>query len=231
MHSLLTSMASVVTIPRTSTTILKHVDFLSLSEGRVLAIFVVNDHEVQNRILHMSRSFSQDELQRAANYINEHLAGLDMSEVRARIVSELGETRETMNRLMLDKVNLAEKALDWDVVQAGYVMAGETKLMDFEELSDVDKLRQLFEAFNQQQEILRLLDRSIEAQGVQIYIGEESGYRILDECSVVAAPYGDDEAVSGVLGVIGPTRMAYERVIPIVDLTARLVGATLKSAY
>ena len=229
--STLTSMAGVVTIPRPAATILKHVEFLPLSEGRVLAIFVVNDHEVQNRILHLDRSFAQDELQRSANYLNDNFIGQDIREIRTRLIDGLGETREQMNRMMLDMVSLAETALDWDDAKAGYVMAGQTKLMGFEELSDVDKLRQLFEAFSQQREILRLLDQSIEAEGVQIYIGEESGYQILDDCSIVAAPYGSEDAACGVLGVIGPTRMAYERVIPIVDLTARLVGAALKSAH
>lgn len=103
--------------------------------------------------------------------------------------------------------------------------------MEFNDLSDIDTLRQLFDAFNQQREILHLLDRSIEAHGVQIFIGEESGYRILDECSVVSAPYRVDADTVGVLGVIGPTRMAYERIIPIVDITAKLVGSALNSDH
>jgi heat-inducible transcriptional repressor len=110
-----------------------------------------------------------------------------------------------------------------------YVIAGETNLMGFAELSNVEKLRRLFEAFTQQRDILHLLDQSLRAEGVQIFIGQESGYTILDDCSIVTAPYSLDQEVVGVLGVIGPTRMAYERVIPIVDITAKLLGSALNS--
>jgi heat-inducible transcriptional repressor len=134
-----------------------------------------------------------------------------------------------MNELMLAAIGMADKVFESGGHDEGrsYMMAGETNLMEFAELSDVDKLRRLFEAFNQKRDILQLLDKCIAAEGVQIFIGEESGYRVLDECSVVTAPYKVDDEVVGVLGVIGPTRMAYERVIPIVDLTARLLGAAL----
>jgi heat-inducible transcriptional repressor len=132
---------------------------------------------------------------------------------------------------MIDTVTIAQSALMGDESGSAYVMTGETKLMGFEELSDVARLKQMFEAFSQQHEILGLLDRSIEADGIQIFIGEESGYQILDNCSVVTAPYRVDDEIVGVLGVIGPTRMAYERVIPIVDVTAKLVGAALNSGH
>ena len=137
--------------------------------------------------------------------------------------------QETMNQLMVDAITVAQRALDLGGERSEFVVSGETRLMEFEELSDVEKLRQLFEAFNAQREILHLLDRSVVADGVQIFIGEESGYRILDDCSVITAPYRANGEIVGVLGVIGPTRMAYERVIPIVDITARLVGAALNS--
>jgi heat-inducible transcriptional repressor len=109
------------------------------------------------------------------------------------------------------------------------VVAGETNLMGFAELSNVDRLRRLFEAFNEKRDILHLLDQSLHGEGVQIFIGHESGFTILDDCSVVAAPYAQDDRVVGVVGVIGPTRMAYERVIPVVDLAARMLGSALKS--
>lgn len=226
-----TSMAGVVTLPRQPHAQLRQVEFMRLSERRILAILVVNDHEVQNRILHMDRDYGPDELRQASNYLNAHFVGRELNEIRERIVSQLNDTREHMNQMMLDVVTIAEKALDLGQEKAGYVMSGETKLMDFEELSNVATLRQLFEAFNQKRELLRLLDRSIAAEGVQIFIGEESGYEILDDCSVVAAPYRVDNEVVGVLGVIGPTRMAYERIIPIVDITAKLLGAALNSGH
>lgn len=228
--SSLTSLAGVVTIPRTQHTTLRQVEFLPLSDQRVLAILVVNDSEVQNRILHMSRDYTADELRRAANYLNERFAGRELHEARSRILDDLQQTRENMNESMIDAVAMAEQALDLGLDQSGVIISGQTKLMEFEELSSVGKLRRLFDAFNQQREILKLLDRSIAAEGVQIFIGEESGYRILDECSIVAAPYRVEDEIVGVLGVIGPTRMAYERVIPIVDITAKLVGAALNSS-
>jgi heat-inducible transcriptional repressor len=227
--SALTQMAGLVTLPRQKHATLRQIEFLPLSNQRVLAILVVNDHEVQNRVVAMDRAYSESELRRAANYLNEQFVGKEVREVRSRIVEELQAMRESMNRMMVDAIAIAEKALDLNPERSEFVVSGETRLMGFEELSDVEKLRQLFEAFSAQREILHLLDRSIAADGVQIFIGEESGYRILDDCSVVAAPYRVNDDIVGVLGVIGPTRMAYERVIPIVDITARLVGAALNS--
>jgi len=225
--SSLTSLAGIVTIPRQTRVHLRQVEFLPLSDRRVLAILVINDSEVENRVLDVKRDYSADELHEAANYLNEHFAGLALDTIRAQIVDSLSHTRETMNELMIDAISIAQQALSTDADRSEYVMSGETKLMDFNDLSNIDTLRQLFDAFNQQREILHLLDRSIAAHGVQIFIGEESGYRILDECSVVAAPYRVDADTVGVLGVIGPTRMAYERIIPIVDITAKLVGSAL----
>jgi heat-inducible transcriptional repressor len=225
--SSLTSLASIVTLPRQRHVTLRQIEFLPIADRRVLAILVINDSEVQNRVLHLERDYAPEELQRAANFLNENYAGKEISEIRKLVLDELQRTRQTMNQLMIDTVAIAERALGSDDNRAGYVLTGETKLMGFEELSDIARLRQLFEAFSQQREILGLLDRSIEADGIQIFIGEESGYEILDNCSVVTAPYKVDDEIVGVLGVIGPTRMAYERVIPIVDVTAKLVGAAL----
>ena len=229
--SSLTSLASLVTLPRQQQITLRQIEFLPISERRVLVILVINDSEVQNRVLHLERDYSSDELQRAANFLNDRYAGRDIRDIRRLVVEELHRTRQSMNQLMIDTVTIAEQALSGDNNPAGFVIAGETKLMGFEELSDIEQLRQLFEAFSQQREILGLLDRSIEADGIQIFIGEESGYQILDNFSVVTAPYRVDDEIVGVLGVIGPTRMAYERVIPIVDVTAKLVGAALNSGH
>ena len=227
--SALTQMAGVVTLPRQKQVTLRQIEFLPLSNQRVLAILVVNDREVQNRILSVDRVYSESELRQAANFLNEKFVGQDIRDVRTRILAELQSTRETMNRLMIDAIGVAERAFDVAPGRSEFVVSGGTRLMEFQELSDVEKLRHLFEAFSAQREILHLLDRSIAADGVQIFIGEESGYRILDDCSVVTAPYRVNDDIVGVLGVIGPTRMAYERVIPIVDITARLVGAALNS--
>lgn len=228
--SALTSLASVVTVPRQHNATLRQIEFLSIGDRRVLAILVSSNGEVQNRVIHVDRPYTDSELRRAANYVNDNFAGKDMGTIRTGVLEELQRTQQSMNKLMIDTIAFAQAALPGDAQRAAYVMKGETKLMGFEELSDIERLRQLFEAFSQQREILGLLDRSIEADGIQIFIGEESGYQLLDSCSVVTAPYKVDNQIVGVLGVIGPTRMAYERVIPIVDITAKLVGAALNQS-
>jgi heat-inducible transcriptional repressor len=225
----ITRLAGVVTLPRRKQAALRRLDFLPLSERRVLVILVINEREVQNRIIHTERDYSAAELETAANFLNEQFAGKDISAVRERIVADLQQTREDMNRMMKAAVEMAGQVFQAETLQEhdDVVVAGQTNLMGFRELCEVDKLRHLFEAFNQKREILHLLDQCVHAEGVQIFIGEESGYTALDECSVVTAPYSMDGKVVGVLGVIGPTRMAYDRVIPIVDTTARLLGAAL----
>ena len=228
MLSDITSLAGVVTVPRGQHPTLRQIEFLPLSDCRVLVILVINDRDVQNRILHLDRDYTESELQQAANFINEHYAGLDMLQVRERILSDLERVRDSMNQAMLDIISVAHSAIEGaNPTSNEYVMAGETNLMDFAELSDIETLRKLFEAFSRKRLILELMDRSIHAQGVQVFIGEESGFRILDDCSVVTAPYRIDDDTIGVLGVIGPTRMAYDRVVPIVDITARLLGTAL----
>lgn len=227
--STLTSMAGLVTLPKQTHVTLRQIEFLPISDRRALTILVTSEGEVQNRVLNLERDITQDELQRAANYLNENFAGKEISDIRRLVLEELEQTQQSMNQLMIDTVAFAQRALNADTA-AGFVMKGEAKLMNYDELSDIERLRQLFEAFSQQREILGLLDRSIAADGVQIFIGEESGYEMLDSCSIVTAPYKVDDDVVGVLGVIGPTRMAYERVIPIVDVTAKLLGAALNHA-
>lgn len=228
--SKITSMAGVVTLPRVQQATLRQIEFLALSEKRVLAILVINDREVQNRILHTDRAYSSEELQRASNYMNENYAGAELLQIRERLIADLETTRDSMNQAMHDIITVAQTAMDGaEVSTEKFLLAGETNLMDFAELSDLETLRRLFDAFSRKRFMLELLDRSINASGVQVFIGEESGYEILDNCSVVTAPYKSSDDAIGVLGVIGPTRMAYDRVVPIVDVTARLLGAALKA--
>lgn len=223
-----TSMAGVVTVPRAPKVALRQIEFLPLSEKRILVILVVNDTEVQNRILYTDRNYTASELQQAQNFINEHYAGTDLHTVREKLLNDLDQTRDSMNQAMHDIISVAHAAMDKaEHPDEGYVLAGETNLMSFAELSDVETLRRLFDAFSHKRLILDLLDRSINADGVRIFIGEESGCGILDDCSVVTAPYRVDDDTIGVLGVIGPTRMAYDRVVPIVDVTARMLEMAL----
>jgi heat-inducible transcriptional repressor len=229
--SSITRLAGVVTLTRQAHAALSQIEFIGLSENRVLAILVTNDREVHNRVLNLERSYSPEQLRRAANYLNEQFRGRAVAEVRRQLLAQLKETRDQVNSLMSDAITIAQRVFSREPerTEGDVVIAGETNLMGFAELSDVDRLRRLFEAFGEKRDILHLLDQSLHAQGVQIFIGHESGYQILDACTVVAAPYVRDRETVGVLGVIGPTRMAYERVIPIVDITARLLGSALNS--
>lgn len=227
--SAVTRLAGVVTLPRRAQMALRQIEFLPLSGRRILAILVVNETEVQNKILAVRRDFAERELREAANYLTAQFRGRDLYQVRNQLLSELRQTRESMNQLMKEAIELAQEIFPTTEPDAQFVMAGETNLMDIEELADLEKLRALFDAFSQRRDILHLLDQSLNAQGVQIFIGHESGYKVLDSCSIVAAPYLTGDDATGVLGVIGPTRMAYERVIPIVDITAKLLGRALTS--
>ena len=230
MLSSITHLAGVVTIPRQPHQSLSQIEFLPLSDNRVLAVMVVNGRDVQNRIVQLERYYSADELRRAAVFLNQQFGGKELREIRADIVGELAQAGEQLNQLMRDAIIVARQMVGVGLPEEPeYVIAGETNLMEFAELSNVDKLRRLFEAFTAKRDILHLLDQSLTAEGVQIFIGQESGYQILDDCSLVTAPYMLDNETVGVLGVIGPTRMAYERVIPIVDVTARLLGSALNS--
>ena len=228
--SRVTQLAGVVTLPRTAAASITQIEFLGLSENRLLVILVFNDREVQNHIVQLERRYSPDELKRASNFLNEQLRGRTLAQARAEILRQLKETQEHLNQVMVDAIAVAQRALQSEESpELEYVIAGETNLMEVAELSSVEKLRRLFEAFNEKRDFLHLLDKGLHGEGVHIFIGHESGYQILDDCSVVTAPYSTDNEIVGVLGVIGPTRMAYERVIPIVDVTAKLLGAALNS--
>jgi heat-inducible transcriptional repressor len=222
-----TQLAGVVTLPKREHAALQRVEFLPLSDKKVLAVLVIDDKEVQNSILQTERNYSASELQEISNYLNEQFAGKELQTVRLKLLAELRETRESLDRMMATALNMADQVLGSAERGSDYVLAGQTNLMEFDELCNVSTLKHLFEAFNEKRQILGLLDQCVENEGVQIFIGEESGYQMLDECSLVTAPYSVDGQVVGVLGVIGPTRMAYERVIPIVDATARILSAAL----
>ncbi len=223
--SAMTHFVGVVSVPRREQLAFRHIDFVPLDGQRVMAILVFADHEVQNRIFHTRRSFDAGELERVANYLNQHCAGRALADIRAGLLDELRHARDEMESLLSHTVELAEQALvpgDEDMV-----LAGQNRLIGVQDLSDLDRLRELFEAFARKREILQLLERTIHAPGVRIFIGEETGLAPLEGVSLVTAPYAAGGRTLGVLGVIGPTRMAYERVIPVVQATANLLGAAL----
>lgn len=221
----LTHFAGVVISPRRRAT-LRHVEFLHLSEKRVLLIIVSSDGEVQNRVLVTERAYTPAQLVEAANAINQHYAGLDLGSIASRVRGELLDLHHDISALMRAAIETGGEALREPA--DGVVLSGERNLLEMEDLySDRARLRKLFDLFERKAQLLVLLDESERAEGVKIFIGGDSNLVPLDECSIVTAPYEVDGQVVGTVGVIGPTRMAYERVIPIVDVTARLISSAL----
>ena len=222
--SSLSSFAGVVLSPRRASTF-RHVEFLRLSDRRILMIVVSPEGDVHNRILLTERAYSQGQLIEAGNVLNQQFAGMTFEDARANLRGELGELRQEMADLMEAAVQAgAEEIERSDPV----VISGERNLFGAHDLeADMEKLRALFDLFEHKTRLLQLLDVSGRSQGVKIYIGGESELVPLDELSMVVAPYEVDGRVVGTLGVIGPTRMAYERVIPIVDITAKLLSSAL----
>ncbi|SMG00846.1 Heat-inducible transcription repressor HrcA [Burkholderia singularis] len=222
--SSLSQFAGVVLTPRRSH-VFKQIEFLRLSDKRILLIIVTPEGDVQNRIMATQRDYAPSQLTEASNYINTHFAGLSFDEVRVRLREEIDELRGDMTALMHAAVTAGTEASD---DEDAVLISGERNLLEVADLSsDMARLRKLFDVFDQKTSLLQLLDVSSHAQGVQIFIGGESTLVPIDEMSVVTAPYEVNGKIVGTLGVIGPTRMAYNRVIPIVDITARLLSMTL----
>lgn len=222
----LTRYAGLVTLPRRNVGAFRRIEFLPLSARRVLVVLIVNEQEVQNRVIETARDFSADALREVSNFLNSEFAGWSFSQIRKTLLSDLKNTEEHMSRMLRSAVEMAQQVFV-DPDEPDYVVAGQTNLMEHAELANVEKLRELFDAFSRKRDVLHILDQSLQADGVQIFIGHEAGYDVFDGLSLVTARYTAADEVLGVLGVIGPTRMPYERVIPIVDLTARLLGAAL----
>jgi heat-inducible transcriptional repressor len=222
----LTHFAGVVVAPRRHGAMLRHIEFFRLSEKRVLLIIVGSDGEVQNRVLITDRPYTPAQLQEAANYVNQHYAGLEFDKLRAKVKAELLDLHRDISTLMAAAIETGAEAMQKP--GDGVVISGGRNLLEVDDLSsDMPKLRRLFDLFERKTQLLELLERSANADGVKIFIGGESELVPLDECTIVTAPYEVDGRIVGTVGVIGPTRMAYERVIPIVDVTAKLVSSAL----
>ena len=226
--SSLTQFAGLVMIPKRTSVAFRHLEFLPLSEKRILVIIVTSDGNVQNRIIVAEKPYTASDLTQATNFFNQHYAGSTFAQVQKKLHDELKQMQSDMTRLMAAALEASGKAMDED--KDSVVISGERNLLQVDDLStNVTSLRKLFEIFERRTTLLQLLDNSQRAEGIQIFIGGESGYLPLDECSMVTAPYEVNDQVVGTLGVIGPTRMAYERVIPIVDITAKLLSNALSN--
>ena len=201
-----------------------HGGFVSENEVEKVVNFIKNQATFDYK---KEISLSEEQLKQAAEWINQRYAGNDLSHVKSMLIDEMAEARSRIDDHLEAALKLAQEAIEVESPSDEYVVAGESKLLQYARADDMDKLRELFDAFEQKRDLLELLDRCSRAQGVQIFIGEEAGYEVLGDYSVITAPYAKGTQPVGVLGVIGPTRMAYERVIPLVDITARLLTAAL----
>jgi len=231
MVSELTQFAGVVVLPGLSATRFHQLEFMRLSEARILAILVTEDGRVQNRVLPTAGSFSDSELVEAANFFNQRYKGNTLDDVRRMVVTDMQRDNDEMHRLNQTAIQAASEIISEEESGSGseVVVSGEQKLLDVPDLCQIETLQKLFDTFKTKRDLLDLLDRSMKADGVSVFIGEESGYSALGECSVIASPYEADGKVLGTLGVIGPTRMAYDEVIAVVDITAKLLSQALNA--
>lgn len=224
--SAMTHFVGVVTVPGAVEVPLKQIEFVMLDAARVLAILVFADGQVQNRVLALRQQLDARALEQASNFLNAHYAGLRLDEIRLRVLTELRAAGSELNRRLDAAVEVAAQTFAPEP-EGDMLVSGQTNLMGGEEGSQMDRLRELFEAFQRKRDLLALLEGCARAPGVRLFIGEESGFAPLEGFSLVSAPYGAGGRVLGALGVIGPTRMAYDRVIPVVQATARMLSDAL----
>lgn len=222
----LTHFAGVVITPKRKGAVFRYIEFMALSEKRILLIIVTPEGDVQNRIIFTNTAYSQSDLIEAGNFINQHYAGCTLDEIRSRLDSELKQLRSEMISLMSAAIEAGGNAINES--SEAVVLTGERNLLQVHDLSDnLISLKKLFELFERKTKLLQLLELSRQAHGVKIFIGGESDVASLEEFSVVTAPYEIEGEIVGTVGVIGPRRMAYERIIPIVDITAKLLSSSL----
>ncbi len=228
MLSQMTHLTGLISVSRQKQTDVHHIEFMKLSERRILVILVVNSDQVHNKVIHVNRDYSDIELTEAAKLLSRYLIGTDFNSAKEKLLIEIKQHKEDVNSIMKSVLDVMDSVCN-DDEQESLLTFGESNLLQFAELSDINKLRDIFDVFNQKRELIHILDGCVDAEGVQIFIGSESGYSVLNDCSVIGAPYTKDDDVVGVLGVIGPTRIAYNKIIPAVDLTARLLTSALNS--
>jgi len=227
--SQMTQMAGIVSVPKQTSAKLRHIEFLPLPEERVLAIMVTNEKDVQNKVLHLDREYNANELQHAANFLNQHFTGQDVHEIRQSLLQDLDRSRQDVDKVMRTAVEVVDKALLDDAAsKPEFIVQGETNLVRYNKNTDREQLQHLFEIFDRKREMLGLFDRCVHGDGVKIFIGHEAGFEGFGDCSVITAPYSIAGEAIGVLGVIGPARMNYDHIIPVVDVTAKILSDALK---
>ena len=226
--SQITHLAGIVSLSHTAPVEVRHIEFMKLSERRILVILVINKDDVHNKVIHVDRDYSELELRQAAQTLSRYLIGRSFENARKMLLEELSELRTNVNTIMETVLEAMQEICNLNA-HDDLLTSGESNLFQYAELSDINKLRNLFNVFNEKTDLLKLLDGCTSADGVEIFIGSESGYSVLSDCSVIGAPYQIKGEIVGVLGVIGPTRIAYEQVIPIVDITAKLLTSALNT--
>lgn len=228
MLSQMTQLTGLISVSKPKHVEIRHIEFMKLSERRILVIMVVNADQVHNKVIQVDRDYSDLELTQLAKQLGQYLIGSDFAPAKAKLIKELRQHKDQVNNI-LDSVLLVMGSVCEQDETEDLLMAGESNLLQFTELSDIGKLREIFDIFNRKRDLLHILEGCTAAQGVQIFVGSESGYSVMNDLSVIGAPYTVNNEVVGVLGVIGPTRIAYEKIIPTVDLTARLLTSALNS--
>jgi heat-inducible transcriptional repressor len=222
----LTHFAGVVATPKRPAITVRQIEFLRLSEARVLLIIVMPDGEVENRVLMTHKDYTQSQLTEAGNFLSQHYAGCAFADIHQRVQNELRQLQNELTALMSAAMAASDEVIARK--QEDYVISGERNLINSNDLAaNMNRLRGVFNVFEQKTELLQLLNASRNAPGVHIFVGHESGLIGLDECSVVSAPYASNEQIIGTLAVVGPKRMNYERIVPIVDITAKLLSNAL----
>lgn len=227
MLSQMTHLTGLISVTRPSRVDVRHIEFMKLSDRRILVIMVINSDQVHNKVIHVDREYTDLELSEAEKLIGRYLIGSDFNQAGDQLRAEIKQHKDDVNAILESVLEVMGSVCE-DESDDALLMAGETNMLQFAEMSDINRLRELFDVFNKKRDLLHILENCTEADGVQIFIGSESGFSVLNDYSVIGAPYAIDNEVVGVLGVIGPTRIAYDQVIPTVDLTARLLSSALK---
>ncbi len=225
--SAISSYAGVVMIPRFTSTVFRHIEFLKLSQGKLLVIFVSRSGLVQNKVIETETPISQHELEQVSNYLNQTLTGLSIREIKDKIIRDMAEEKSTYDQLLRRALELSREALCEEIGEQIFI-EGACNILEQSEFKDLERMKRLFRAFEQKSLLMELLDKSQRAKGVQIFIGSESEYSEIEGCSLITASYSSSRGTIGTLGVIGPSRMNYSQVIPVVDYTARLVSQMLE---
>ncbi|WP_305044983.1 heat-inducible transcriptional repressor HrcA [Geoalkalibacter sp.] len=226
--STLSHYTGIVMAPQFTTSVFRHIEFVRLSQGRILVIFVAENGLVQNKIIESGEDLAQHDLEQMHNYLNRAYAGLPLAEVKKRLLREMSQDKALYDRLLSRSMRLFQAALTGEESRELFI-EGFSRMLEQPEFSDLERMKRLFKAFEQKSLLVEFLDKCQSSQGVQIFIGSETEYREIDGCSLITARYSSAGGTIGTLGVIGPTRMAYSQVIPIVDYTAQLMSQLLES--